>query len=194
MLRPSRTSISKINCNYSSKSCQRHSEITQFIGLLPAIHQRFCMCSTTIVPTVKCVMPTRGKTANTKGQLSSTIPISWDSSHQAALDSLVTALRTPPILAHPDYTKSSALHTDASMQGLGAVLYQKQDGIMRVISYSSWTLSKAERNYHLHPGSSNFWHSNGPFANTFETIFTMLTLLPFTLTTTHSLMYLLWLR
>ncbi len=96
------------------------------------------------------------KTTNNRGQLSSKTPISWDSSHQSALESLITYLTTPPILAYPDYTKPFVLHTDASEQGLGAVLYQKQDGVMRVIGYGSRTLNKAERNYHLHSGKLEF--------------------------------------
>ena len=96
------------------------------------------------------------KITNNRVQLSSKTPISWDSSHQSALESLITYLTTPPILAYPDYTKPFVLHTDASEQGLGAVLYQKQDGVMRVIGYGSRTLNKAERNYHLHSGKLEF--------------------------------------
>jgi len=39
------------------------------------------------------------------------------------------------------------LDTDASVTAIGAVLSQVQDGQMKVISYGSRTLNKAERNY-----------------------------------------------
>ena len=54
-----------------------------------------------------------------------------------------------PILAHVNYTKSFKVHTDASEQGLGTVLYQDQDdGTTRVITYASKNLSKLEKRYH----------------------------------------------
>ena len=43
------------------------------------------------------------------------------------------------------------MHTDASQNGLGAVLYQKQDdGTDHVIAYASCTLAKSEKNHDAH--------------------------------------------
>ena len=59
-------------------------------------------------------------------------------------------------MAYPDYQVPFFMHCDASNLGLGAVLYQTQNGIDRVICYGSRTLSEAEKNYHLHSGKLEF--------------------------------------
>lgn len=55
-------------------------------------------------------------------------------------------------MAYPDLEKPFVLHVDASEDGLGTVLYQRQEGVLRVIAYGSRTLTAAERNYKLHSG------------------------------------------
>lgn len=107
---------------------------------------------------VKPDMPTfPSRQLKTKGpQLSSKAPVAWTSEHQHVLEQLITMLTSPPVLAYPDFNSPFCLHTDASEQGLGAVLYQRQDGKLRVIAYGSRTLSPAEKNYCLHSGKLEF--------------------------------------
>ena len=47
-----------------------------------------------------------------------------------------------PILAYVDFLKPFKLHTDACTLGLGAILYQSQDGVDHVIGYGRQSLSK----------------------------------------------------
>ena len=53
------------------------------------------------------------------------------------------------LMAYPDYNAPFIVHTDASQDGLGAVL-QKQNGCTRAIAYASRTLTPSECNYHMH--------------------------------------------
>ena len=53
-----------------------------------------------------------------------------------------------PILIFPDYNREFILDTDASKDGIGAVLSQVQDsGEEKVVAYASRILSKPERKY-----------------------------------------------
>jgi hypothetical protein len=90
----------------------------------------------------------KSNSSNGKNSVPSSQPIQWQSQHQNALSELLDCLISPPILGYPDYSQPFELHTDASLQGLGAVLYQMQEGKMRVIGYGSRSLSPAERRYH----------------------------------------------
>ena len=53
-----------------------------------------------------------------------------------------------PILAYPNY--KLPIHSDSSLEGLGAVLYEIQKGVRRVIAYASRSVSKTEMNYPVH--------------------------------------------
>ena len=59
-------------------------------------------------------------------------------------------------MAYPNFEEPFIRHTDAFHQGLGAVLYQRQNGIIRVIGYGSRILAPSEQNYHLHSGKLEF--------------------------------------
>ena len=87
-----------------------------------------------------------GENANKKKAL-----VNWTNECQVAFEHLKHLCSQTPILAYANYTKPFILHTDASENGLGAVLYQKQDdGMEIVIAYVKRTLSKSEQNYDAH--------------------------------------------
>ena len=99
----------------------------------------------------------RGNKQHSKrGSVPSSKPGVWGEQHQKTLDKLLDHLTSAPLLGYPDFSQPLVLHTDASQEGLGAALYQRQDGRKRVIGYGSRSLTKAERNYHLHSGKLEF--------------------------------------
>ena len=65
--------------------------------------------------------------------LASNHRVTWTEEHQNRLEMLFHRLTFPPVMAFPDLTKPFVLHKDASQEGLGAVLYQEQDGKLRVL-------------------------------------------------------------
>ena len=69
---------------------------------------------------------------------------------------MLTHITNPPVLAYPDYSSPFVLHTDASEVGLGAILYQRQNGKMRVVGYGSRSLTPAEKRYQLHSSKLEF--------------------------------------
>uniref|UniRef100_A0AAZ1XYY5 ribonuclease H n=1 Tax=Oreochromis aureus TaxID=47969 RepID=A0AAZ1XYY5_OREAU len=74
----------------------------------------------------------------------------WTQICQQAFESIIDRLTSAPVLAFADPRKPYILHTDASATGLGAVLYQEQDGKNRVVAYASRGLSRSESRYPAH--------------------------------------------
>ncbi|KAK7910387.1 hypothetical protein WMY93_015071 [Mugilogobius chulae] len=73
-----------------------------------------------------------------------------ESQLSACFESLITKLTTAPVLGFADSSQPYILHTDASVTGLGAALYQEQKGKLRVIAYASRGLSQSESHYPAH--------------------------------------------
>ena len=82
--------------------------------------------------------------------------IEWLPEHQRIVEEMVAYLKSPEVIAFPDFSEPFFIHCDASNTGLGGVLYQKQEENLRVISFASRTLSPAEKNYNLHSGKLEF--------------------------------------
>ena len=93
-------------------------------------------------PLADLLPPTTSKKSSTK-----TKPWTWTENENHVFEHLKEILTNPPILAYPDFNKPFELHTDATGKGLGAVLYQSDGELKRVIAYGSRALNKAERNY-----------------------------------------------
>ena len=76
------------------------------------------------------------------------VPYVWTPACQQAFEKLKELLTSAPLLRYPDFKKPFILETDASGDGLGAVLAQRQeDGSVRPIAYASRSLQKHEKNY-----------------------------------------------
>ena len=75
--------------------------------------------------------------------------LKWMPEHQQAFDPLKEALVTAPVLGYPDFNWEFMLETNASLQGLGAVLSQQDEtGKLHVIAYASQSLHPSERSMH----------------------------------------------
>ena len=120
-------------------------DVQKFLGFT-GYYQRFIKGFSTIVHPLNDLLighstkkPSRKKT-----------PFRWEVEQEQAFRTIITKLSSPPVLAYANYKMPFKVHTDASTSGLGAVLYQQQNGIDRVIAYASRSLKPAEGNYPAH--------------------------------------------
>ena len=75
---------------------------------------------------------------------SSKLTFSWTERRQQAFDTLRKALISPPVLDYPTQNDQFVLTTDASDNGIGAILSTKQG---TVVEYASRVLNSAEKKY-----------------------------------------------
>lgn len=78
--------------------------------------------------------PRKSKLKKTSHVVPSNKQITWTDRQQSALEQLIDCLLHPPVLGFPDFSQPFIVHTDHSHQGLGAVLYQKQEGKLKVVA------------------------------------------------------------
>ncbi|CAI5657560.1 unnamed protein product [Oreochromis niloticus] len=79
-------------------------------------------------------------------------PQDWTPACEKAFEELKGALLSCAVLAHPDFERPFILSTDASMDGLGAVLSQVPAGEERArpIAFASKSLSRSQAKYPAH--------------------------------------------
>ena len=113
-------------------------------------------------------VPKAGRSRATKRSMAARI-VAWTSDMQDVVDETIDYLKSPEFLVFPDYDLPFVVNCDASEKGLGAVLYQNQGGVDRVVSFASRTLTDSEKNYHLHSGKLEFlclkWAVTDKFAD-----------------------------
>ena len=76
-------------------------------------------------------------------------PVDLPQDAQKAINVLKRKVQSTPVLLFPDFDKPFLLEMDASKEGLGAVLSQKQsDGCYHPVAFESCSLTPSEKNYH----------------------------------------------
>ena len=121
------------------------SEVRQLMGLL-GYHRRHIEGYSKIAKPISDLLVGASRDGREK---SGKDKVSWTENCQKSLSTLVKMITSAPILAYADFEKEFVLHTDASLKGLGAILYQKgSNNTMQVVGYASRTLKKSEANYH----------------------------------------------
>ena len=112
---------------------QNVSEVRSFLGTAN-YYRQFVKDFATIESPLTCL--TRKK-----------VPFRWTESCQDSFARLRDCLSSAPVLSYPLRDAPFILDTDASDNALGCVLSQIQDGVERVIAYSSTSLNRAQQRY-----------------------------------------------
>lgn len=119
------------------------TELRSFLGLV-GYYRRFIPNFASVAAPLTQLLC--GHPAHQKGKSSPSIHESWGREQSEAFETLKAKLTSAPILAYADYCKPFRVYTDGSLQGLGAVLAQEQNGTERVIAFASRSLRPTERN------------------------------------------------
>jgi hypothetical protein len=77
------------------------------------------------------------------------VDFKWTQNEELILTDIKNYLSTEPILHHPNFSYPFILRTDASIEGLGAILSQTIDGTERIILYISRTVQPNEKNWSI---------------------------------------------
>lgn len=79
--------------------------------------------------------------------LKTTDRFTWTPEASVSFETLKTCLTTAPVLTHANFSLPFYVQCDASLLGVGGVLFQIVDGEERPIAYFSKKLNPAQRNY-----------------------------------------------
>ena len=128
-------------------------KIKSFLGMI-MYYQRFIQnCSSMAKPLFSLTAAATGK-ANAKraSHFKRLSPGDWTQEQSNSFNQLKAALLNSVVLAHPDFGRPFILSTDASLDGLGAVLSQVPEGgsKARPIAFASKALTRPQMKYPAH--------------------------------------------
>ena len=170
-IKPSKCHLLRRECNYlghvvsaggvatdpsktkaiQSWPCPRsEKELRSFLGLA-GYYRRFVKGFSKIAAPLHALLSKDGckkgrKWRSPTAQQQQTFLEKWSTDCTHAFEELKRRLVSPPLLGYPDFTQPLIVETDASLDGLGAVLSQDQAGKRVVICYASRGLRPPEKN------------------------------------------------
>ncbi|KAJ8010185.1 hypothetical protein DPEC_G00072360 [Dallia pectoralis] len=148
-------------CNMSSADLMEHDGVTpsqkrirSFLGMVNYYQHfvpRFSAIAKPLFDLLKGAKR-KGKYKTNKLPSRKLCASDWTPWQSQAFEDLKASLVHSVVLAHPDFTRPFMLSTDASLEGLGAVLSQVQEGETRArpIAFASKSLSTSQKNYPAH--------------------------------------------
>lgn len=126
---------SKVKAVLNAPRPTTKKQVKAFIGLAGFYRKFIQNFSTIAVPLTNLTK---------KGQPNTVI---WGEAEERAFDQLKSKLTSDPILKLPDLGKEYVLRTDASGEGLGAVLLQEENDQLFPVAYASRKLLDREKRY-----------------------------------------------
>lgn len=123
----------KLSCVRNFPTPRNAKEVRQFLGLLGYYRRH-------VKNFVENARPMKRLT-------SPKVDFVWDEEAQTAFELMKDALTSAPLLRFPDFSRDFIVMTDASGQGLGAVLAQVYGGQEHPIAFASRQLNEAEKRY-----------------------------------------------
>ena len=109
-------------------------EVLQFLGFAGYYRRYVEGYSSIAAPLYRLTSGDPRKKIRGKKRLGPEPPFLWTTECEKAFQSLRQKLTTAPVLAYPGYSQPFVLQTDASGEGLGAVLAQFQGGTETVVA------------------------------------------------------------
>ncbi len=129
-------------------------KIKSFLGMVMYYQKFIPNCSSVAKPLFNLTAAPKGKKASLRGDrnFKKLNPGDWTQDHSEAFQKLKSSLLESVVLAHPDFSRPFILSTDASLDGLGAVLSQvpEDETKARPIAFASKALTSAQTKYPAH--------------------------------------------